>query len=482
MLIAVIDIGSNSVRLVFYNYDKGYPQAIFNEKVTCSLGQGLQDNNNLLGKAEKQKAKQTIIRFSELIKARQPEIIEVLATAAIRDADDGHEFATELENILQNPIKILSGEQESIYAAYGVIATSWQSQGIVIDMGGGSTDISYINEKYEVQPITSIPHGALYFAWYQQEYGNKKLIQYLTKLLQPAKFYKTTNIYLVGGSFRAVAAYHMATINYPLSIIHDYELTIERLNQLSQKAEANIAEAISFKNVPKRRQNAILPAILCIQHLAIITDAKNYIFSSAGIREGALAINMDLCSGNSDPLIATMRSINSQSFENRYIEKLSNLLLSILPEMQNEKRLLQAFCYISEIAANMHPDYRAEFAFERIIAIQGYGLTHIQQVMLATCVYFRYRNKLKLKHNALKIINEDQKDLAYVIGRVANIAYGLSAGNGEMLEKFNFQVNQKRQRFEISSSNKDLLPEASDEMPIRLHELVCYFSAKQQSL
>ena len=477
MLVAIIDIGSNSVRLVFYDYAKGYPQAIFNEKVTCTLGDELQ-TGGLLNPAAKDKARQTIKRFAALIKARKPRTLQVLATAAIREAKDGKEFADELSDILGHNVNILSGEEESLYAAYGVIATTWQPCGIVVDMGGGSTDISYISAKSEAKAITSIAHGSLYFAKYLEQHGSKKLEEHLQKLLKPlATLENVANIYPVGGSFRAIASHHMARINYPLHIIHDYELSTQQMKDLREKVDSDIAANNALIDVPKRRQNGILPAILCLQKIAEISKSNGYIFSSAGIREGALSVGKNLHFKPSDPLIAMMRCLHSTLINEQYVHQLCSLISDILPLNENQRRILLAFCYVSEIAANMHPDYRAEYAFERIIAIQGYGLRHAEQVTLALCCYFRYRHKLKLKHATLSLINEEQQNFAYIIGRIANIAYCLSAGDPDITQMFDLQFNQATKQLEIKYHEPNLVPQYSIEITPQLNELIHHFIA-----
>ncbi len=475
MLVAIIDIGSNSVRLVFYDYARAYPQAIFNEKITCNLGHGLEAGNKLDEKA-KQNVRQATMRFAALIEAKKPELVEVLATAAIREASDGEDFADELSAIINCNIQILSGEEESLYAAYGVLATSWQPCGIVVDMGGGSTDISYINQANCVTPITSIPHGAFYFGQYLQKHGSKKLSEYLHKLLAPLKQFPCDAIYPVGGSFRAVATHHMARVEYPLHIIHDYCLNTNQIRELRNNVEADFVANNPLIDVPKRRQNAIAPAILCLQKIGEMTGANECVFSSAGIREGALAVAMNLHLSPPDPLIAMMRSIHSILIDDAYVHHLCSLIMDIIPIKPDESRILLAFCYISEIAANMHPDYRGEYAFERIIAIQGFGLTHQQQVMLALAAYYRYRSKLRLKHPALALLNDQMRNFAYIIGKIANIAYSLSGGSSVMLELFTINFDEKTKSLSIKSKTKSSMPQEMPEIHAQLNELIAQFN------
>ena len=172
-----------------------------------------------------------------------------------------------------------------------------------------------------------------------------------------------------------------------------------------------------------------------------------------------------------------MRCLHSTLINEQYVHQLCSLISDILPLNENQRRILLAFCYVSEIAANMHPDYRAEYAFERIIAIQGYGLRHAEQVTLALCCYFRYRHKLKLKHATLSLINEEQQNFAYIIGRIANIAYCLSAGDPDITQMFDLQFNQATKQLEIKYHEPNLVPQYSIEITPQLNELIHHFIA-----
>jgi exopolyphosphatase/guanosine-5'-triphosphate,3'-diphosphate pyrophosphatase len=435
MLIAIVDIGSNSVRLVFYDYASGYPQPVFNEKVTCTLGEGLESGGHLPEHA-KENVRRTIARYGLLIRARRPDMVKVLATAAIRESMDGSAFAEELSDIIGYPITILSGAEESLYAAYGVAATTWQPQGIVVDMGGGSVDIASIKDDGTCTPIISIPHGALYFTTYHQNHGTALLKTHLTKLFKSLKKHPARTLYAVGGSFRAVASHHMARTHYPLHIIHDYTLSQKEIAALHAQILEDTHNNIPLADVPKRRVPALIPTTLLLQTLMQTSSATECVFSSAGIREGALSVAMELHTSHYDPLLAMMQSLHSILTDDAYIHALSVWITQLLPLSAAMTRIVHAFCYISEIAAPMHPDYRAEYAYERVIATQGYGLTHREQVILALAAYFRYRSKLKLKHPTLSLLNDQDKHLAYAMGRLADIAYSVSGGSADMLQHF----------------------------------------------
>ncbi len=432
MLAAVIDIGSNSVRLVLYQCEGNHVQPVFNQKSLCSLG--ATDTEGYLPKEGKDCARMTIARFRHILDARQPNMVQVLATAAIRNARDGTEFAQELSDILERPVEILSGMDEARYAAAGVQATSYNPRGLVVDMGGGSVELARLGIEADITPECSIPSGSLVMAEYYHVHGREAYEAWLEEQLEqhhiPAP---AAHIYAVGGSFRAIARHHMKRHAYPLRIIHDYGMNRQELLQLIETMEQDVQEGYYFTGVAQKRQKAALPAAILLNMLMYRTNAADVIFASAGIREGALRLHYH-DPDPYDPLLALVQALPSPGPEKGYMEALAHWIHSVLPCTTGEKRLVRAFCEISEIATAVHPDYRAEYAFERILSTLGYGMQHDEQVMLALALYHRHRAKLKLMHPALTLISERQQQFAYALGQLADMAYSLSAGSADLLE------------------------------------------------
>jgi exopolyphosphatase / guanosine-5'-triphosphate,3'-diphosphate pyrophosphatase len=472
MQAAVVDIGSNSVRLVIYDCQGQHLQAIFNEKVTCCLGEGV-TVGSALREDRKEIVRRTIRRFAQIIAIRCPDIVKILATAAIRESSDGKAFSKELSAILRHPVHILSGEEEATYAARGVRSAAWQPEGLVIDMGGGSTDVSQIYADGEVQAECSIPVGVLTFSDYYQQHGYDEYIKYLKHVLTPITVLEVQRVYAVGGSFRAVARFHMDRINYPLHIIHDYCLTLMQLQQLLQEVKVEMTKEGKLQGVPRRRHASLLPALILLIRVMEMSHITECVFSAAGIREGALSLLMPV-SHSYDPLLAMMQAIPTIPADGQYMEDLSHWIISVLPCQSEEARLVNAFCHVSEIAATVHPDYRAEYAFERIVSTQCYGVTHIQQVTLALALYHRYRAKLKLKHPTLALLSSEHKAFSYALGQLADLAYSLSAGCSELLRQYQLQRDHFSGKITVTSiqSSDAIIPESIEHQLDGLSEAI----------
>src|ERR1700746_1891061 len=135
--IAVIDIGSNSVRLVIYEGLTRAPTPIFNEKLLAGLGRQVQ-TTGLLAQDAMNTALAALRRFRALCDLLHVRRMWAIATAACRDARNGHIFIAEAERICRTPIEILSGKREAHLTALGVVSGIHRPDGIVGDLGGGS--------------------------------------------------------------------------------------------------------------------------------------------------------------------------------------------------------------------------------------------------------------------------------------------------------------------------------------------------------
>ncbi|AQX27939.1 exopolyphosphatase / guanosine-5'-triphosphate,3'-diphosphate pyrophosphatase [Bartonella sp. JB63] len=157
--IAVVDIGSNSVRLIVYEGLVRSPTVLFNEKVLCGLGRGVA-KTGILEEKSIEMTLRALKRFCAICQQIGAGEIYTLATAAAREAKNGSAFIQSAENILQNQIYVLSGNEEAVYSAYGVISTFYRPNGISGDLGGGSLELISINDSNLGEGIT-LPLGSL---------------------------------------------------------------------------------------------------------------------------------------------------------------------------------------------------------------------------------------------------------------------------------------------------------------------------------
>jgi exopolyphosphatase/guanosine-5'-triphosphate,3'-diphosphate pyrophosphatase len=242
--------------------------------------------------------------------------------------------------------------------------------------------------------------------------------------------------------------------HYPLHIIHDYVLSRKALEDTLATIHADLKKGDKLAGVEGKRVGAIIPACVILLTLMKHVKAKHVVFSSAGIREGALRLS-EAQQVPYDPLLAMMQAIPKVMSNTDYMVTLHRWITTILPCTPQENRMVQAFCHVSEIATAVHPSYRAEFAFERMLATLGYGMTHAEQVMMALTLYHRYRAKLKLEHPALTLVNARQRHFAYAVGQLADLAYSLSAGCETLLMRYEVVRAKSSGRITVKSRGSE---------------------------
>jgi len=433
--IAIIDIGSNSIRLVVYDQQKRSPVSIYNEKVMCGLGKGLASSGVLNPEGVVQ-AKQALARFLTMGRNMDIHSLHVMATAAVRDASDGGEFVRFLEKEHSIKIDVISGEVEAKLGAYGVCSSMYRPKGITGDLGGGSLELVFVNDG-EIDSHTSLQLGSL--RMYDETKGDrdkiKKLIDRRFAELNWLDDKPVPTFYAIGGSFRALAKMFMAANKYPLHILHEF--TVE-----SKPFLAFIKDILSLSNEKlekypgsaAKRVPQIPGAAMLLEKIITTTKCEQITFSASGIREGYVYEMLPAKERGEDGLLSTCHEFASRG--GRTVSYAGDLYLWMAPlvpaEQERDSRLRLAFCLLSEIALHIHPEYRAEWAFERVLFSAFTSLTHRERVKLALALYHRYQYKIPAEAPELKLITETDKRWARLIGTAANLAYHLSgsiAGN-----------------------------------------------------
>lgn len=222
--VAVIDIGSNSVRLVVYEGLTRSLIPIFNEKTLCGLGREVQ-STGLLAPDAVQKALTALKRFRALCRVMQVGRVFAIATAACRDASNGPDFIVRAERICAVKIEILSGPREARLSALGVISGIHQPDGIVGDLGGGSLELIDVRRN-TVRSGVTLPLGGLALqdlAHQSLKRADRIVREELDGVPQLAAGSGRT-FYAVGGTWRALARIHIIQSGYPLQVMHGYSI------------------------------------------------------------------------------------------------------------------------------------------------------------------------------------------------------------------------------------------------------------------
>ncbi|WP_019218753.1 exopolyphosphatase [Bartonella florencae] len=440
--IAVIDIGSNSVRLVIYEGLVRSPAVLFNEKVLCGLGQGVAKTGFLEEKSMNM-VLQTLKRFRALCQQIGADQVYTLATAAAREAKNGSVFIQNAESVLQNKIYLLSGSEEAVYSAYGVISTFYKPKGISGDLGGGSLELIDI-DGFEVGEGVTLPLGGL-----RLQYMSNNDIAVAAKIAHE-QFDKSAAVrkgsarcfYAVGGTWRNLAKLHMATKHYRLPVMHGYEVdAVEMEDFLRFVVRGSIDNMEGITAISKNRRQLLSYGAIILIELIQCMGFEKIVFSGAGVREGFLYSRLPKEIRVSDPLIAActeMAILRARS--PKQAEELIDFTTSAfnafgISETENECRYRKAACLLADIGWRIHPDYRGNEAANRIALGSYPGISHEGRAYAALAVFFR-NTGLLIDEESLPIFQLTTENIikkASILGETMRIAYLFSASTAGIL-------------------------------------------------
>lgn len=446
--IAVIDIGSNSVRLVVYDTPTELPVPMFNEKVECALGRGLGKTGRLSPEGVEQ-ARACLTRFSHLIRSMAVERTELLATAAVRRAEDGPAFVREVEAIFAIPVQVLSGEEEARLAAVGLLSGVPDADGVVGDLGGGSLDLVSLDQgRFGAYATLPLGHLALPEAAGYKRSRAEKIVAEACAGLPWLADVEGRSLYAVGGAWRLLARLFIDQIGYPLHVIDGFSVEREEALRLSGLIAGLGAGSLQkIPGISKRRAEAVPYAALVLKVLLEVAKPKRLCFSAFSMREGKLFEGLPEGIGERDPLIAGCRRLALA--EQRFAISGNELISWMNPLFPDEepgcRRIRMACCLISDIGWTEHPDYRAEHAFHRVLRLPFAGLTHAERVVMALAIYVRYNGDADadVVRPVRNMLDAELESRAVVIGLALRLAHTIAGSAPGVLEKTALCVKEK---------------------------------------
>ncbi len=428
---AVVDIGSNSVRMVAYDRDDRSLEPIFNEKAMSGLGRHLLATGKLdpEGKAS---ALAMLARFRLVAAHMGVGRIRAVATAAARYAADGPAFIEQAEAALGVRIQILSGEEEAQLSALGVICGIPDADGVICDLGGGSLEIADIANR-RISAPRSLPLGTLAIDDIKAKRKEAQAIRDFLKQV-PAGMAAGRALYLVGGAWRALAKQHFTVKRVPIRIIHQYTLAAEEAHRFAASVgRANLDDSGKLKAISSRRRiNAPYSGRLLAQLIARVKPAT-VVFSAYGLREGVEFDQMSAECQEADPLIAHCRDVGRSGARVAFDgDRLADWAGRAFLTPPGSARLVRAAAWLSDMSGNDHPDYRGHHAAARALHLASAGVNHQERVFLATAVYARYHGYglEDALADAAKLLDEPARRQATALGMTFRLAHAIEPGDG----------------------------------------------------
>ena len=392
--VGVVDVGSNSVRMVVFDGAARSPAYFYNEKIMCGLGKGLAQTGRLHPEG-KARALSALKRFSLLAKGMNINPFTVVATAATREAADGADFQAQVLRETGLKLHVIDGPEEARLSAQGVLLGWPEARGIVCDIGGNSMELARIGDGH-VGKRVSTPLGP--FRLQQISSNPKKRKAHIAAILETAaKEIKAENdrIYLVGGSWRVIARLDMERRNYPLTVLHEYRMTPEGLlDTLDWLQTTDLAALRGRTGTSAERMELVPLACEVLREIIRILKPSEIDVSAYGIREGLLYEQMPERLRARDPLIEAARMTEmTQSRIPGFGKKLFAFLEPLFKGATPDRlRLIKAACLLHDTTWRAHPDYRAEACFDNATRANLGGLDHPGRVFLGLALLHRYKN------------------------------------------------------------------------------------------
>ena len=453
--VAVIDIGSNSVRLVVYESLTRSLISVFNEKTLCGLGREVQ-STGLLAPDAVAKALTSLRRFRALCRVQKVGRVYAIATAACRDATNGPDFIARAERICGSKIEILSGPREAKLSALGVVSGIHNPDGIVGDLGGGSLELIDVRGN-RVHSGVTLPLGSL--ALQDSSHKSLKRAERIVRTDLAGVAHLTAGrgrtFYAVGGTWRALARIHIVQSGYPLRVMHGYSIpaaeALDFARRLRRLASANMLANIEV--VADARRPLLTYAALVLEYIIRVAKPKTIVFSTFGVREGLFYEMLPPAERARDGLICAAQDMNVLlSRSARHAEELiswTDRLVRVvkLRETEEDRRLRHAACLLSDIGWRVHPDHRGEETMS-LITNGNFGcISHHGRAFVALSVFYRYAG-LSEENEPPQLIRElvppAMVERARLLGAAFRVAHLISAARPGVLPATHFRSSGRK--------------------------------------
>ena len=489
--LGVLDIGSNSVRLVGYSGSARTPLPIYNERAFCRLGESVSATGRIEGEPYKL-ALMTLRRFRAIAERLGIGDLAAFATAAVRDAKNSTAFVAEAEAVLGHKIRVLSGREEAVFSADGVMLAMPGSDGVVADLGGGSLELAHAHSN-KTHHWASLPLGVLAL----RELGGRELPlhklgaqknsqnpqaahqemeNFIQQQLAQVDWLPKTHgkpLYIVGGNWRNLAKLHMERTHYGLDVLHHYQVKPDAMLHFARDIVAMRARDANLIATVSNNRRANMPiAALVLQHLLQAIEPKQVIVSAHAVREGVLYSILQKEFRRLDPLLLACEEMaallcKSAAYGYELADWTRKLFTHAKPKWASRKqleRLRQAGCLIADLAWAAHPNFRAFMVSNTVLTAPFVGIDHLGRVFLANALAFRHEmNEVNVMNgdrpintSGLHLPPRDQK-LACALGLSFRLAHSLSASLPHLLPHTRLRAGRKKLRLRIDPKYANLI-------------------------
>lgn len=441
---AVIDVGSNSVRLVIYRIDGRAMTPTLNEKVMAGLGRDL-PRTGKLSEDGVEAAMRALKRFSTLIDALDVEDVYAVGTAAVRAAKDGKAFAKRMEDEAGIPLRILDGADEARLSALGVAGGAPDAQGVVGDLGGASLELVEIDpsgpgrgETFSLGPLALAGDDSF-------DYG--RVTDLVSEGLAGAKTLsgRGGDFYAVGGAWRAIGRIDMALRDHPLGVLHYHEMSRNEVLKVCDVVRKQSKKSLEkLEEASAKRADTLPYAAVVLERVMLGGQFDRMILSAFGLREGVLLERMSPHALATHPLIAAAEALAGRGERTRsFGAALEQWIAPMFAAEQfvfaprREQTLRGAAARLADVGGPLHPDQRIEVIFDLVLRAPLAAINHEERAFLAAAIHHRYAKTPPRHANAyLRLLSEEQQAAAYTLGTALRLGADLSGRSESLLAGF----------------------------------------------
>jgi exopolyphosphatase/guanosine-5'-triphosphate,3'-diphosphate pyrophosphatase len=464
--IGVLDVGSNSVRMVVFDGAARSPAYFFNEKVMAGLGAGMA-KTGCLNPEGKRRALAAIRRFQLLAETMRIAPLTAVATAAVREAEDGPAFREEVERETGLRIWVIDGKEEARLSAQGVLLGWPGAYGLVCDIGGSSMELAELRDgrvgkrlstKLGPQRLMTVKGG---------KKGLRDFIKQEVSELGKVMGRQNDRLFLVGGSWRAFARIDMDRRDYPLAVLHEYRMSRNSVLATIDYIAENDPEELRLRcGLGESRMSLVPLASLVLKELVRTFKPYDIAISSYGIREGMLYEQMPQRLRNRDPLIEACRFAEAKDARIPGFGK--RLYEFVLPLFKSRgsppKRLIKAACLLHDVSWRAHPDYRHEVGFDEATRANLGGMTHSERVFLGVALLHRYKGSRQDSRfeSIFRLIDANELSQAEVLGKAMRFGAMLTASEDDKMGSLNLFPKKRRLEVKLAPGTSDLFGEVAE--------------------
>ena len=460
--VAVIDVGSNSVRLVLYRLEGRAIWQVYNEKVLAGLGRNLGETGRLSPEGVSA-AMAALRRFRAVLDGAGPAEVFTAATAAVREARDGRAFVERVRAETGLSIRVLAGEEEAHYSALGVIAGQPRAEGVVGDLGGSSLELVRIAGGRPAAGVT-LPLGPFALGAPSpvepQHLGPR--IRSRLETARPA--YAAACLHAVGGAWRNIALIHMEATQYPLRIVQQYEMTArEALEAARFVAQQSRASLERMPGVSRKRAETLPYAALVLEALVETLGFERVSLSAYGLREGLLLDALPAEARGRDPLIEGCAAIGARQGAAEHLGPVLQAWLApvwrrlapLFPD-GGDAVLLAAACRLADMGARLHPDHRAGLAFDQVLRAPTPGQSHPERAFLAAAVFARFTAAPPASRSLERLLSPERLRRARALGAAMRLGCDLSGRSAELLFRTRLTLDDQGLLLSVEKDAQDL--------------------------